>query len=142
MKAIRILIVDDNRALLDLIARHLTAQQLETRRLPHLEIMVVARAFSGKEAIEKIAEWDPALVLMDIAMPGMNGFETAREIKALPVPPRVLLYSFNDTPEYRRAALDAGADGFVSKTDFWNDVMPHIRRLFSAAPPADVPQPA
>ncbi|MBI3876799.1 MAG: response regulator transcription factor, partial [Verrucomicrobia bacterium] len=88
---------------------------------------------SGREAIEKIGEWEPDLVLMDIAMPGMNGIQAAEVIKARPSPPRVILYSFNDTPEYRTASRDVGADGFVSKTEFWNDLMPHIHGLFTDA---------
>ncbi len=127
MKTIRVLLVDDNLALMDLIARYLT------QRTQQIDISVVARASSGKEAIAKIAEWELDLVLMDIAMPGMNGFQAAHEIKAKSLPPRVILYSFNDSPEYRTASHDAGADGFVSKTEFWNDLMPQIRELFSAA---------
>ena len=55
---------------------------------------------------------------MDWSMPGMNGLEATRRINQQPNPPRVLILSLQDYPEYRLAAKEAGAEGFISKAEF------------------------
>jgi DNA-binding NarL/FixJ family response regulator len=58
-------------------------------------------------------------MLVDIAMPEMNGLDLTRAVKALPVPPeppKVIIVTLYDTPTYREAARAAGADGFLGKS--------------------------
>jgi len=67
---------------------------------------------------------------MDVAMPGMNGLEATRQIKARPAAPRVVILTFYDNPEYRAVAQTVGADGFVTKSDFAAQLLPLIYALF------------
>ena len=105
----RVLIVDDDPVFLQSAARLLA---------PEAGFTVVGQARSGAEAIELAATLSPDLVLMDVEMPGMDGLETARRLKALPLPPRVLLVSIYDSEARRSLALSAGADGYIGKWEF------------------------
>lgn len=123
MPPIRILLVDDNPEFLESAAGYLATQP---------DLSVVGRAQSAQAALEMIAALQPDLVLMDIAMPGINGLEATRQIKARPSAPRVIILTLHDNPEYRRAAADAQADGFVAKSEFGTRLLPTIRALFAA----------
>ncbi|MEM2126059.1 MAG: response regulator transcription factor [Candidatus Methanosuratincola sp.] len=121
MQLIRTLLVDDSPEFLDAAERFLSSD-------PNIEI--VGSALSGKEAIEQIAALNPDLVLMDLAMPGINGLETTRRIKAEPEAPRVIILTLHDNPEYRAASESVNADGFVAKSDFGVELIPLIRLIF------------
>jgi DNA-binding NarL/FixJ family response regulator len=88
--------VDDSPEFLELVARCLAVA-------PHIEI--VGRTRSGREALEQVARLQPDLVLMDLAMPGMNGLEATQRIKAQPGAPRVVMLTMYDDPAYRAAAI-------------------------------------
>ena len=103
----RVLLIDDNPAFLQ-------AAAALVRVWGDVELMV---ARSGEEGLARAAEEDPDLVLVDVVMPGLDGFETARRLKALPQPARVFVISLSDQPPYYRAAAQAGADGFVAKAN-------------------------
>lgn len=64
------------------------------------------------------------IVLIDLAMPGINGLEGTKRIKSLSNPPLVVILTLYDQPDYRKAATEAGADGFLNKGEFpqnfWN----------------------
>jgi DNA-binding NarL/FixJ family response regulator len=109
MPPLRILLVDDSLRFLDSAARFLAGET---------NVEVVGRALSGEEAIEQIAQLRPDLVLMDLAMPGINGLEATRQIKMQSDAPCIIILTLSDSSEYRRAAEAAGADGFVSKAEF------------------------
>lgn len=79
-------------------------------------IVVVGEAGSGQEACEKIRDLRPAVVLMDIAMPGMNGIEATRIIHETCPEVDVIILSVYDDDQYVRAALEAGASGYLLKT--------------------------
>ncbi len=109
MRKLRVLVVDDNPLFLS-AARNLLSG------LP--EVGCVEYVNSGAEALAKATEFGPDLVLMDLMMPGINGFETMA-IQRLSVPaPRMYAVALRDTAEYRTAALKNGADGLISKNDF------------------------
>jgi DNA-binding NarL/FixJ family response regulator len=105
----RILVVDDS-------ADFLSAAAAFLRTLKGHQ--VVGCAASGEEAVERTKDLQPDLVLMDLLMPGIDGLEATRRIKALPTPPRVLVVSLHSESPYQLAAAQAAADGFVSKSDF------------------------
>lgn len=106
MKAIRVLLVDNH----TLVRAGLRALLLS---LPEIE--VVAEASDGREALRLIASHHPDVVLMDVAMPEMNGLEaTARVVKEFPSV-RVIILSMHANEEYVLQALRTGAMGYVLK---------------------------
>src|SRR6201992_4061406 len=102
----RVLVVDDILSNVKLLEAKLTAEYFE-----------VVSAFNGAEALARMAEHAPDIVLLDVMMPGMDGFEVCRRIKANPktahVP--VVMVTALDQPSDRVAGLDAGADDFLTK---------------------------
>lgn len=90
---------------------------------------VCAEATNGNEALEKVAELHPDLVLMDVQMPGMDGIEATRRITSLPDPPPVLVMSTHESGDYEAVAVEAGAVGFVPKSQFGFDTLTEIWEL-------------
>jgi DNA-binding NarL/FixJ family response regulator len=118
----RILLVDDSQTFLDAAVHALAAD-------PRIEI--VGSALSGQEGLELVARQQPDLVLMDVAMPGMNGMEATRLIKAQPNAPRVVVLTSYDISHYRTAAQAVGADSFISKADFDSHLFPLLETLLA-----------
>ena len=106
MEKIKVLIADDHRDFRRVIRAFLD-------KLPN--VSVVGEACDGGEAIEKVRELIPDVVLMDIAMPNMNGLEATRIIKQQWPETRVLIATSHDEPMYRKEAFEARADGFILK---------------------------
>lgn len=80
---------------------------------PGLE--VVGEAEDGAAGVDLVRRHRPDVILVDIRMPGMNGIETTRLIRAMPEPPEVLILTTFDTDENAFDALEAGAAGFLVK---------------------------
>lgn len=78
-------------------------------------IEVVGESDNGHDAIHLIGSCKPALVLMDLSMPGMNGTEAIREIKQRHPEIRIIVLTVHKMEEYIRVALQAGANGYVLK---------------------------
>ncbi|MFE9765220.1 response regulator [Streptomyces sp. NPDC005808] len=79
------------------------------------DIEVVGEAVNGREAVDRVRELAPDVVLMDIRMPQMNGIEATREIVAADGAAKVLVLTTFDLDEYVYQALRAGASGFLLK---------------------------
>jgi len=79
------------------------------------DIAVIAEAASGEQACQLYAEMAPAVVVMDLGMPGMGGLEALRRIRARDPHAHVLALSAHDDPMHARRALREGALGFLSK---------------------------
>jgi DNA-binding NarL/FixJ family response regulator len=120
---LRILLVDDNKVFLTAVSKFLA-------RLPGAD--VVAQAQNGPDALHMAAQLQPDLVLLDIAMPGMDGLEVVRAMQAWPRPPCRVLLSMHDGAGYRAAALEAGAMALVGKGDFVADLLPIIESLMAS----------
>jgi len=118
---LRILLVDDNRRFLEAVRRFLAHEPFE----------IVGHALSGTAALDQVAKLHPDLVLIDYAMPHMDGLEATRRIKTRPNPPRVIMLTLHDSPAYAAEAKAVGADGFVVKSDFGVQLLPMIRTLFA-----------
>ena len=130
---VRVLLVDDSLTFLQSAAQFLSG---------HSGIAVTGQALSGQEAVAQVQLLQPDLVLMDVAMPGLSGLDATRLIKVLPAPPRVIIVTMADDPEYRAVAVEAGADGFVPKTRCRTELLPLIRTLFAlpeTVAPMDAP---
>jgi len=91
------------------------------------DIQVIGEATNGTEAVSKAMELQPDLVLMDVRMPEMNGMNAIALLKALPVPPKVIVLTVFDYPEYRRSAEAAGAEGYIVKAAISDELVQAIR---------------
>ncbi|MGV3771675.1 MAG: circadian clock protein KaiC [Verrucomicrobiales bacterium] len=108
-QTLRFVIVDDNPEFLGTASR--TLEQVQGLEL-------VGSGRSGAEAGELAGRLRPHLILMDLCMPGVNGLEATREIKACFPEITVLLMSLFGGSALKRAALNAGADNFFQKSEF------------------------
>ena len=77
--------------------------------------MIIEEAVDGEEALEKVKSTLPHLIFMDIKLPGANGLEITRKIKEDYATIKVVILTSYDFPEYREAAVQYGADHFLSK---------------------------
>jgi two-component system response regulator NreC len=122
MKKIKVLIVDDHtlvrdgiRALLMLVAN----------------VEVVGEAANGKEALEKVRELTPDVVLMDLAMPIMGGLEATRRIRKEFPGTKVLALTQYDDSEYVIPIIEAGACGFVTKMVAFSELASAIQAVYN-----------
>jgi DNA-binding NarL/FixJ family response regulator len=123
-RPIRTVLVDDSPIVLK-------ALSLFLQRLNGFEL--VGTATDGYHAVRRVVELQPDLVLMDLRLPGMNGLEATRQIKARSQAPTVIMVTADDTPECRAAASAAGTDGFVGKQNLFTQLRTAIRKLFPGA---------
>lgn len=79
---------------------------------------VVGQADSGEAGVEMALRLRPQVVLMDLAMGGINGIEAGRRIKAADASIKIVILTLNNTQDYRDLVRRYALDGFVSKTDF------------------------
>jgi DNA-binding NarL/FixJ family response regulator len=121
-----ILIVDDHAQMRTLI-RGIAAQE------PALQ--VVGEAADGVEAIQLSQALRPDIVLLDLVMPGVNGLETLRRIKAERPETKVIIVTAHSEDAYRRAAEEGGADAFLVKKTLRTVLLPTIRRMGGSVSP-------
>ncbi|MHB1361040.1 MAG: response regulator [Thermoleophilia bacterium] len=106
MSKIRILLADDHAILRAGLVRLLGEEK---------DIEVVGEAENGREAVQKVQELHPDIVLMDIGMPVMNGMEATKQIKKRDQDVKILVLTMHDNEEYLFQVLQAGAAGYVLK---------------------------
>jgi DNA-binding NarL/FixJ family response regulator len=121
MSDIRVLVVDDHAILRDGIRSLLERQA---------GITVVGEASNGREALDCVGELQPDIVLMDVAMPVMDGLEATRRIKESFPRIRVLILTQHDNREYIGPLLQAGAVGYVLKRSGAHEVVTAIRQVY------------
>jgi DNA-binding NarL/FixJ family response regulator len=93
------------------------------------DISVVAAAGDGKEAIELVLRYSPAVALLDIRMPVLDGLRAARQVIELSPGTRVLILTTFDADEYVYEALRAGASGFLLKDAPADQLITAVRSL-------------
>jgi DNA-binding NarL/FixJ family response regulator len=120
MDKIKVLVVDDHAIMRDGIRALLGL---------HDDIEIVGEASEGKEAIEKTQELAPDVVVMDIAMPGMDGLEATRRIRKKNPKAKVLVLTQHDNREYILTAIKAGTAGFVPKRALGSELVSAIRAV-------------
>jgi DNA-binding NarL/FixJ family response regulator len=115
----RILIVDDNAFFLQFLKETLHS------RFPSIDILEAA---NGEEALQKIKTLPPDAIFMDLRLPGENGLELTKKIKAQYPDTIVVILSNYDLPEYREAAYQCRANHFLPKDSFLkmiNSILPN-----------------
>jgi DNA-binding NarL/FixJ family response regulator len=119
---LRVLVVDDVE-----IVRRGICQILQTQA----DIEIVCESADGADAVRKVREHRPDVVLLDINMPVMNGFEAARRIKHEFPSILILVVSQSDSAPFAREAIAAGASGYVMKGNAGTELIPMLRKTVS-----------
>src|SRR5262245_58432100 len=97
---------------------------------------VCGEAANGREAIELALELKPDIVVMDLAMPELNGIEATKQIKKLLPQIEVVILTMHDTEELIYSALQAGARGFVLKSNDELELVRAIREITTQRHPS------
>jgi two-component system, OmpR family, KDP operon response regulator KdpE len=130
MSAGRILVVDDEPQIRRIMRTTLTGAGYE-----------VDDAKSGEEALAKLREYHPDLVLLDINMPGLSGLATCREIRA-GTGVGIIMLTVRNTEADKVQALDAGADDFITKPFSTPELLARIRAALRRVPASAQNSPA
>ncbi len=119
----KILIVDDDPMIRDLLTKILSAQKYETDV-----------ASSGFEAGAKVVKFEPDLIILDLIMPKMSGFEVCRQIKENPDTSHIKILALTgyDTEENREKIMKAGADDYMAKPVKGDVLFRHVEGLLGA----------
>jgi len=116
----RVLLVDDDAGILKAISRTLAA-----------DFEVVAAVTDGVQALHRATHLDPDVVVMDVSMPGLNGFQTAAELKRLGSRARIVFLTMHQKDEFVARAATCGAMGYVVKTSAWSDLSPALGHVLA-----------
>jgi len=118
--ALKVLIVDDS----PLISERLNQMLSEVE-----QVEIVGLAADGDEALRLFNQFRPAVVLLDLEIPGRNGVEVLREVRKRAEPCVVVMFTSYDLPDFRAACLRAGADFFLRKSTEFERVVEIVRGL-------------
>jgi DNA-binding NarL/FixJ family response regulator len=125
----RILVVDDNdRVRQGVIAILASRTNWE----------VCGQAQDGAEAIQKVRELRPDLILLDISMPGMNGLDVARAVRIEMADAKILIMSQHDPASVLQGALQAGANGCVDKSRMGEELASSIEGIMGSSTPGGI----
>jgi DNA-binding NarL/FixJ family response regulator len=117
---LRTMLVDDNPLFLGALQRLLSTME---------GIEVIATANSGEQALSEAERLTPDLVLLDLMMPGMHGFEALRAMRCLSRVPQIVIITLHDTADYRHEACSRGALALISKHALDEELPPLVARL-------------
>jgi DNA-binding NarL/FixJ family response regulator len=120
MSIVQILAVDDFQPWQQFISGVLESEQ---------DLKLIGFAHNGEDAFKKVAELQPDLVLMDISMPEMNGFEAAKKIRCAAPNSKILFVSEHRGSDLVQAAFDVGGSGYVLKSDLNDALIPAVRAV-------------
>lgn len=115
---IRVLLVDD-----DPLARRAVANILDA----HDDVAIVGEAEDGSSIVTRALEHRPNVVLMDLRMPRVDGITATRELRSLSEPPEVVVLTTWDGDDAVLRALEAGASGFLVKTEGPDEIYRAVR---------------
>jgi DNA-binding response OmpR family regulator len=114
---IKVLAIDDDQAMTELLNLLLISHSFD-----------VKTTNSGEEGVELIREYEPDIVILDLMMPGMNGWEVCAAVRLFSNVP-ILIFSALDSPGMVASALDAGADDYLIKPVTSGVLIAHINTL-------------
>ncbi len=121
MAKIRLLIVDDHTLFRESLHSHLNSIE---------NIEVVGEAGDGIEALQKTRELNPDVVLMDFAMPELNGLQATRQIKKKNPSVKILILTMYETGQHIHEILRAGASGYILKKAPTQELVSAIQAVF------------
>ena len=116
----RVLVVEDNEPWHRFFSTTLQKQP---------EIEIIGWVSDGLEAVHQAEQLKPALILMDIGLPTLNGIEAARRIRDVSPTSKILFVSENRSPEVAQKALSDGAGGYVIKSDAASELLPAVKAI-------------
>lgn len=125
MSPVRILVVEDFQPF-----RKFICSTLQQRN----DLQVVGETADGLEAVQKAVELNPDLVVMDIGLPSLNGFEAARRIRMLSPESKILFLSQESSPDLVEEALRLGAMGYVVKAKSATELVPAVTAVCQGRP--------
>ena len=120
MKNLSILIVDDHEVVRRGLHALLTTQA---------GWEVVGEASNGTEAVKQVSQLKPDVVIMDLTMPEMSGLDATRLIKETSPHTKVLIFTMHDSEQMMQTALEAGAQGYVLKSDAGNSLVAAVKAV-------------
>lgn len=120
MTKVRILVADDH----ELVRRGLRSV-IESQ--PGWEVS--GEAIDGREAVQKVKQLKPDVVILDISMPGLNGLDATRQIMKVHPLAKVLILTVHESDQLAREVLDAGARGYLLKSDAGQDLVSAVEAL-------------
>ncbi len=123
----RVLVVDDEQSITDLLAMAL--------RYEHFTVQV---AHGGREALDAVETFDPDLLVLDIMMPGIDGFEVARRLRNAERHVPILFLTARDTTEDKVRGLTLGGDDYMTKPFSVEELVARIRAVLRRVQPSQV----
>jgi two-component system response regulator NreC len=117
---IRVILVDDHQVLRDGLRALLEEED---------DMQVIAETGTGEEAIRLSIEKSPDVIVMDLGLPSQSGFEAIKEIRSRQLPVRIVVLSMYISRELVMRAIQAGSDGYVSKSSAHTDLLQAIRTV-------------
>lgn len=123
MIRLTVLLADDHEEFLRVVAQHLE---------PHFH--VIQTAGNGQAMLDEAARLEPDVVVLDISMHGLNGIEAAKRLRARGSRAKIVFLTVHADQDYVRAALGAGAAGYVLKSELASDLLPCLRQAEVASP--------
>lgn len=123
----RVLVVDDEQSITDLVAMALRYEQF-----------TVQVAHGGREALDAVESFDPDLVVLDVMMPGIDGFEVARRLRNSELHVPILFLTARDATEDKVRGLTLGGDDYMTKPFSVEELVARIRAILRRVQPSQV----
>lgn len=117
---IRLVLADDHTVL---------RQGLRSLLDPEVDLSVIGEAGDGREALDRVAQLKPDVLVVDLLMPGLGGLEVVRQVRAHHSATRVVVLSMYANEAYVQEALSAGANGYVLKQSTQRELVEAIRTV-------------
>ena len=109
---IKLLLVDDNPDMLTALAQ-----------LLQREFLIVGELPSGASVLAQVDALNPDIILLDVSLGDLSGFQVAERLGQLTCPSRIVFLSIHENPEFVQAAVDVGASGYVFKSRINRDLL-------------------
>ncbi|MEW6671850.1 MAG: response regulator transcription factor [Thermodesulfobacteriota bacterium] len=116
----KIMVVDDHTVIREALVALINSEE---------DLQVIGEAQDGKSAIKMAIDKKPDLILMDLSMPKMNGFDAIKEIRRLYPDTKIMALTVHTSEQFIHAALQAGANGYISKNASQFDLILALRKI-------------